>query len=154
MAKKKFLRRNTDSLSKLGLRRKKLQKWRAPKGRDNKMRLREKSYPRTVEIGYKTSAETRGKVNGMTPKMISCLADLKGIKEKEVVTLGRMGIKKRIELMKIVKDKKLKVTNLNVGKFLKKTEARKDKEKDGEKKDNDKKQAPKGVPQEGKEKKK
>ena len=42
MPNRKFLRRNTGSLSRLGKLRRKLQKWRKPKGRDNKMRLKEK----------------------------------------------------------------------------------------------------------------
>ena len=40
--KKKFLRRDSVRFSKIGKNRKKIQKWRKPKGRDSKMRLKRK----------------------------------------------------------------------------------------------------------------
>jgi large subunit ribosomal protein L32e len=119
---KKFLRRNTGDYSRLGKLRKKLQKWRAPKGRDNKMRLREKGYPRTVEIGYKKSNKTRDTIKEIKIKKINTLEELDNCKNEEAIRIGRFGKKKKIEALKIIKDKKLKVVNLNVGKFLKNLE--------------------------------
>ena len=51
--KPKFLRRTWSRYSKLGKQRKKKQIWKAPKGRDNKMREKRKGYPAVVSIGYK-----------------------------------------------------------------------------------------------------
>ena len=48
---KKFLRRTWDRYSKLGKGRKKLQKWRKPSGRDNKIREKKKGHSRLVDIG-------------------------------------------------------------------------------------------------------
>ena len=62
MPKKKFLRRIWKRYSKLGRKRKKEQKWRRPKGRDNKMREKRRGYPITVRIGYRGEKKERGKV--------------------------------------------------------------------------------------------
>ena len=50
---KKFLRGKWRTYSKLGKGRKKKQKYRKPKGRDNKIRERKKGNPKKVEVGYK-----------------------------------------------------------------------------------------------------
>jgi large subunit ribosomal protein L32e len=131
MRAKTFLRRNTREYSKLGVRRKKLQKWRSPKGRDNKMRLREKGRPRTVEIGYKQDLRTRGKIDDKEVFFIQNMEELKGVHKGSVVMLGRFGSKTKLGMAKIVKDKELKVVNFSFGKFekthAKKTEHRKKK---------------------------
>jgi len=119
MRAKIFLRRNTREYSKLGNKRKKLLKWRRPKGRDNKMRLKEKGRPRTVEIGYKQALETRGKIDGKDIFMVQNIEDLKQVKKGSVINLGRMGSKKKLEMMKVVKEKELKVLNFSFGLFEK-----------------------------------
>ena len=117
MRAKVFLRRNTREYSKLGLRRKKLLKWRSPKGRDNKMRLREKGRPRTVEVGYKQDVKTRGKIDDKEIVFVQNVSDMEVLNKGSVVKLGRMGAKKRVELAKIAKEKDLKITNFSFGLF-------------------------------------
>ena len=89
MRKKIFLRRNTRDYLRLGRIRPKLQKWRRPKGRDNKMRLKEKGRPRVVEVGYRTSENERGKINGKIPIMVNNIKDLHKIGKDNIVMLGR-----------------------------------------------------------------
>ena len=142
MRAKIFLRRNTREYSRLGRGRKKLQKWRRPKGRDNKMRLKEKGRPRTVEIGYKQNDKIRGKINDKEVNFIQNIEELNKINKGSVIMLGRMGAKTKLEVAKIVKDKELKVVNFSFGLFdkthKKRNEVREAK-KESKKKTSDKK---------------
>ena len=115
-----FLRRSHDRYSKLGKRRKKIQKWRKPTGRHNKMREKRRGYPAVVSIGHKKSK---------TEKQITVrnLKDLENIKENHKIILGNIGKKKQIEIAKMAMEKKIKFVNLNLKKFLEKIE-KKDKE--------------------------
>lgn len=106
MKKIKFLRRNTEKYSRLGRGRKKLQKWRSPKGRDNKMRLRRKGYSRTVEIGYKQSDEARKK-----QVIIRNAADLKKAEKNQEFVIGKVGMRKRKELIEKAKEKGIRIVN-------------------------------------------
>ena len=129
MARIKFLRRNTTKYLRLGKRRRKIQKWRAPKGRDNKMRLREKGYPRTVEIGYKKNKKLRGKIDGKTPIIINNVSELEKIKKDQAVIIGRVGGKKKIEIAKKASEMKIRIENLNVEKFIKNINQKKENKK-------------------------
>ena len=120
MRSKTFLRRNTREYSRLGKGRAKLKKWRRPKGRDNKMRLKEKGKPRTVEIGYKQDSKTRGKIDGKIPQQVQNIEEMKKLANGSLVILGRMGTKKKLEMMKIIQEKDLKVVNFSFGLFDKK----------------------------------
>jgi large subunit ribosomal protein L32e len=122
---KKFLRRSVDRYSKLGLRRKKKQKWRRPTGRDNKMREKRRGYPAVVSIGYKKSEGTRKKF-----LIIRNPKDLEKIKKNEIIIIGNVGKKKKIEIANKAKEKKIEISNMNIKKFLKKTEAGKKKEEE------------------------
>jgi len=115
----KFLRRNTGDYSKLGRKRKKLQKWRSPKGRDNKMRLREKSKGPTVEIGYKQDKKTRGKVDGKEIVLVKSVKELEAVKKDSIIMIAKIGKKNRIAIAEKAKEKNLKIKNLDVEKFLK-----------------------------------
>ena len=122
--KKRFLRRNTGEYSRLGMGRKKLQKWRRPKGRDNKMRLKEKGRPRTVEIGYKQDSNVRGKIEGKEIIFIQNIEELKKLNKGSAVNLGRFGSKKMIEILKIAEEKDLNIVNFSISKFEKKTKSK------------------------------
>lgn len=124
MGKIKFLRRNWDKHSRLGKGRKKKQVWRKPKGRHNKMREKQKGYPASVRIGYKQ--EDKKKI-----MLISNLKELEKVKAKESIIIGKIGKRKKIELIKKAKEMGIHVSNINTEKFLKKNERKevKDKEK-------------------------
>ncbi len=136
---KKFLRRHTQKLSRLGKSRKKKQKWRKPKGRDNKMREKKKGRPKIVSIGYKNSERKSFPV-------VNNLKDLEKISEKSKVKMGKMGNRKRLEILRKAEKKKIEFVNFNKNKFLRK-------KKRGEKLKKSKKQEPKEKPKD-KEKKK
>lgn len=118
---KKFLRRSSDRYSKLGKRKKKKQIWRKPKGRDNKMREKRRGYPAVVKIGYKNEGHK-------TQIVIRNLKDLEKVKNQDLVIVGKVGKKKKIEIVKKAKEKGIKL-NLNIEKFLEKV---KPKEKKGQ----------------------
>jgi len=108
----KFLRTDSNRFSKLGKNRKKLQKWRAAKGRDNKIREKRKSYPTAPSIGYKKDREINGKINGKIPLRVENMKDLMNVGKDKVIILGRVGAKKKIELIKKAEELKLEIINL------------------------------------------
>ena len=105
---KKFLRRTWDRYSKLGRKRKKKQKWRNPKGRDNKMRERRRDYPKVVSIGYKKPINKK-------LILIKNASELEKIKGKEVM-VGKVGKKKKIEIAKKAEEMGLKIKNFKLEK--------------------------------------
>ena len=132
MKKPKFQRRTGNRFSKLGKGRKKLQKWRRPTGRDNKMREKRKGYPAIVSVGYKQNVKVRGEIEKKKPVMIMNVGDLEKIKKNEIGIIGKVGKKKKIEIAKVAKEEKIEIYNLNAGKFLNKM--KKESEKKVEKK--------------------
>jgi len=115
----KFLRRSSDRYSKLGIRRKKKQKWRKPTGRHNKMREKRRGYRAVVSIGYGTGRK-ENKI------IIMNIKDLEKIKENQKVIVGKIGRKNKIEIAKAAKEKKIRIENLNIDKFLKNLEKKSD----------------------------
>jgi len=109
---KDFVRQDSVRHLKLGKRKKKLRTWRKPKGRDSKMRLSRKSYPKTVSVGYKTQKTQSGKIKGMTPVLVHNLNDLKKVDKNSIVILARIGAKKKLEIIKAAQESKIKILNL------------------------------------------
>lgn len=126
----KFLRRTWNRYSKLGKKRKKKQIWRRPTGRDNKMREKRKGYPVIVNEGYKKSKEIRNKIEGKNPVLIKNILDLNRIKNKEIAILGKIGKKKKIEIVAKAKEMNIKFHNVNKEKFLQKNKMKKKKIED------------------------
>ena len=111
---KKFLRQDTRRHLKIGKRHKKLQKWRKPKGRHNKMRKKRKSYPATVSIGYRKSKILSGKIKGKIPIMILNEKDFQKAKKENIIILSsRLGAKKKIEIIKKASINGIHILNLN-----------------------------------------
>ncbi len=125
----KFLRRTWNRYRKLGRGRKKKQVWRKPKGRDNKMREKRKGYPRIVSVGYKKTKSERKNI-----RIVKNSEDLEKIKKNEILVMGNVGKKKRIEIAKKAKKMKIPIQNLNIEKFLKKFEKPEKSKKEEEKK--------------------
>lgn len=100
---KKFIRRNWDKYSRLGLRRKKLQKWRRPRGIHSKMRKRRAGYPTRPEIGMKSpSKEIR---------LIGNLRELSGLKKGEEIVIRKIGRKLRQEIEKKAQELGVRILN-------------------------------------------
>ncbi len=109
----KFLRQDYMRHLKLGKNRKKLQKWRRPKGIHSKMRRQRKGYPVSPSPGYKKSKAERNKINGLIPVLINNLKDLEKINKTSIAVLSRkIGAKKKIEIIKKAEEMKLKILNL------------------------------------------
>ncbi|MBI4116691.1 50S ribosomal protein L32e [Candidatus Pacearchaeota archaeon] len=115
----KFLRRTWYKLPSLGKGRKKKQKWRNPTGRHNKIRNKRRGYSARVEIGYKTDRKARGRINEKIPKKIFNAKQLENIGKNEIAVIGKIGMKKKIEIAKKAKEMKIEIHNLNLKKFLK-----------------------------------
>lgn len=98
MKKKKFLRGGTNQYSKLGLRRKKKQKYRRGRGLDNKMRLNIKGHLKKIKIGYKRMKKTRGLIRELKPVIIKNLDGLKKLGKSEIGIVAKIGNKKKKEI--------------------------------------------------------
>ncbi len=123
----KFVRRNWTKFSRLGKKRKKKQVWRRAKGRHSKIREKRKGYPIKVMIGFKQPAKAK-------PIFVSNMKELEKIRKGETIIVGKLGMKKKIEIIKKAKEKGIKIQNLKVNKMLKKIQKKETKEKDEEKK--------------------
>jgi large subunit ribosomal protein L32e len=125
MKNKKFLRRDWHKYLRLGMKRRKKQKWRKPKGRDNKMRERRRGYSTSPHIGLK-----RNDAYKKDTILLNNFNDLKIAKAGSEVVLGStIGRKKRFEIAREAQKKGIKILNLNVKKFLKSFEEKKEENK-------------------------
>jgi len=102
-----FKRRGWYRFSSLGKGRKKLIKWRRPKGRHGKMREKRGGSDKTVMIGY----GTKDKIQIIVVKNMQELGKMKG---KEVYLSGTLGNKKRIEMVKKAEELGVKILNKNL----------------------------------------
>jgi ribosomal protein L32E len=126
MARKKFLRGKWRTYSKLGRGRKKLQKYRRATGRHNKVREHCRGNPVKVDVGYKKQKKTS------QIKMINNLNELIALNSGDIAIMGRVGQKKKLQMMEKAKEKNVKIVNINLKNLMKKIEKRK-KEKKAEK---------------------
>ena len=101
--KPRFLRKDWHKKIKLGSAAKKVRKWRAAKGRHNKIRLNRKGHSRRPKIGW-------GVQNKKNILVIRNLKQFEDLEDKEIL-LGMIGKKKRDELIK--KANEMKITILN-----------------------------------------
>jgi len=120
--KPKFLRIGYTQYSKLGLRRKNKQKYRKSKGIDNKIRLKMKGHLRNINIGYRGERKLRNLVKGLKPILVHNIEEIKSIKKNEICVLGKIGMKKKIDVANYILKNNIKIHNLNAKKFLEKTE--------------------------------
>ena len=137
--KPKFLRRTWNKYSKLGKGRKKKQVWRRPTGRDNKMREKRRGYSSVVSIGYRGEKDKREKLKEKKAVIVKNTKDLEKIKENEIIIVGSVGKKKKMEIAKKAKEMKIEIYNMNPEKFLKVNEKVKKEENKLEEKKNESK---------------
>lgn len=122
--KPKFLRIGYTQYSKLGLRRKNKQKYRKSKGIDNKIRLKMKGHLRNINIGYRGERKLRYLVKGLKPIIVHNIDEIKSIKKNEIGILGKIGMKKKMEIANYILKNNIRINNLNPRKFLEKAEER------------------------------
>lgn len=107
---KKFVRAETVRFMRLGKNRPKLQKWRRPKGRHNKMRKKRAGYPGSPSIGHGTPREGSGLIMGKKPIVVHNMQELQSATAHNLIIFSRrVGAKSRMELMKHANEKKLTV---------------------------------------------
>jgi large subunit ribosomal protein L32e len=114
--KPKFLRADTVRLLRLGKNRRKIQKWRRPRGHHNKLRLKRFSYPVQPGIGYGSLRKDEGKIGGLYPVLVHNLTEMQKLNSKtQCAILARIGAKKKIDMLKKAQESGLKVINIDGG---------------------------------------
>lgn len=143
MKKIKFVREDA------GLKKRIKFQWRKARGIQSKVREERKGHGRKVKIGYGTSKEGRKEVN-----LITNLKDLENSKG-EVILSGKLGMRKRIELIKKAQEKKIKITNIkNTEEYIKNVEEKRKELKEKKGQEKKKKEATKEPKKETKQEKK
>ena len=111
---RKFLRRDSGRFSKLGKKRKKLQKWRGAKGRDNKIREKRFGYPKKPTVGYKKEKSKAGLISGKKPIIVYTINDVEKAKKTEntIIIIGKVGARKKLDLIKHAHALELEILNI------------------------------------------
>ena len=115
MSKKRFLRTDSNRYSRLGKNKRKLQKWRKPKGGHNKIREKRFGHPKSPSIGYRKSKKVSGKIKGLNPFLVNNIKDLSKTDKNSIIIIGKVGAKKKLEIIKKATDMKLTLANLSWG---------------------------------------
>ena len=134
--KPRFIRRDYTKRKNLG------EKWRRPKGIDNKLRLNIKGHGKKISQGYRSAKIIRGlNRSGLKEVLINSPKDLLKIKENQIPLISKtVGSKKRVEIIKKAKELNLSIQNIkDTNSFLKQIEEKIVKKKELKKKLQDKK---------------
>ena len=108
-----FLRADTFRFKKIGKNRPKLQKWRKPRGKHNKIRRGMAGNPPMPSIGYRGPAKDSGKIKGLIPMLVNNMKELDNATAKNIVIISsRIGAKKKMEMIKKATEMKLKIQNM------------------------------------------
>ncbi|MEM3421606.1 MAG: 50S ribosomal protein L32e [Candidatus Hadarchaeum sp.] len=95
------------------------EKWRKPRGRDSKLRLRVSGKGHLVSIGYRVPKTVRDlHPSGFTEVLVKNLSDLEKIDaaRQAIRIAANVGRKKREQILKRAEELKIKVLNLGVRK--------------------------------------
>ncbi len=109
--KPKFLRKDWHKMIKLGSTVKKKRKWRAAKGRQNKLRLERRGRSAKPKAGWGNKNEMKGMIGGMSFSYVLNIKDLEALKSGEGIIIGSIGEKKRKQLIAKAEEMKLKILN-------------------------------------------
>lgn len=101
-------------------------KWRKPKGKQNKMRLKKRGYRRIVKIGYGSPAAVKNVLKtGLKAILVKSLKDIKNLdpKKEEIILSKNIGLKKKVEIIKKSGEIGLNIANIkDTGLFMKDVE--------------------------------
>ena len=119
-----FLRQNAHKIKKL----KKV--WRQPKGMHSKMRKKLRSYRKHPSPSYSSPKKVRNLTpEGFIPIIISNTSQLKD--QKAIIISGKVGLRKKIDIVKKALQLKIKILNLkNPEEFIKEIESKLAKKKE------------------------
>ena len=81
-------------------------------------------------IGFRQRKEERNLIKNQKPVIVHNVKELEKIGKGEIAIIGNIGNKKKIEIIKKAKEKKIQVSNLNINKILKKIEKKEMKKKE------------------------
>ena len=109
--KPKFLRTDWHKKIRLGKGVKKNLKWHGAKGRQNKLRLGRKGRMQRPKVGWGACAESKNQVLGVDAVRVENLKELESVKVGTGVIIGKVGTKKKAEIIKKAGEMKLKVLN-------------------------------------------
>jgi large subunit ribosomal protein L32e len=109
--KPKFLRTDWHKKIRLGRGVKKNQKWHGAKGRQNKFRLCRKGRGQRPKVGWGAGNSEKGFVGGIEAVRVENLKELENVKKGCGIIIGKVGVKKRAEIVKKANEMKLKVLN-------------------------------------------
>lgn len=73
------------------------------------MREKRKGYPAIVSIGYRTDKKLRGKIKNKIPMRVMNTKDLEKLKKENIALIGRVGRRKREEIIKVAKEKNIEI---------------------------------------------
>lgn len=121
--------------------------WRKPKGLHSKMRLSKKGYKRSVTKGHKSPKMVRGfDKSGLKIIIINSIKELEKINPNEfgILISAKIGLKKKIMLVKKAKEKGITMLNIkNAEKWIKEKEDTIKKKKELKEKKTEKKEVKK-----------
>lgn len=141
--KPKFLRQDGHKKLRLG------NKWRRPKGIQNKVRLNIRGYRKRITVGYKSPADVRGfHRTGLEMIKISSIKELKTLNPKTqgAVISNTVGQKKKLAICEEAKKLNIKILNIKSEDFIKNVKEKLEKKKEAKEKamkDKEKKEAEK-----------
>ena len=115
-----FVRQDAHKKAKLGW------KWRKPKGMHSKMRLHKRGKRRCVQIGWGSPKKVINfDKSGLRIKMVSSIKDMDAVikNEEGIIISKRVGMRKKIGLLKKAQEKELAVLNVrDIPNYLKEAE--------------------------------
>jgi len=114
--KPKFIRQQARILKKLSRK-----GWRAPKGMHSKLRKKKKGKGPFPSLGYASPKELKGLTKkGLIPILVSEASQLKNLTNKHgLIVLRALGTKKKLDLLKKIKEAKLHVLNIkNIDEYI------------------------------------
>lgn len=110
-----FYRSSWNKMHKLGKKVKAKRKWRASKGRDSKVRLRERGYRRRPAVGWGADKSIHGQIEGFESVRVETIKDFAKVQKGQAVIIASVGKKRRTELINKANEMKIKVLNKYLG---------------------------------------
>lgn len=118
-----FVRTDSHKISNLGMRRKKKQVWRNARGRHNKIREKKNGRRQMPSVGFSSPRQIRGTIDGFIPILINNVKELERVARENIIIIGSVGLRKKVEIMKKADELKLNIL-INRKKLLEKAERR------------------------------